>query len=127
MDTYKVATVANSTSTMHTIHKQPITIDCFETDDYHKEICPYIEQELIPHLEKLRQAYLKSNNKDDWKELIRWLPESWLQKRTWTGNYENLLGMCSVGQRRNHKLSEWSTSFMNFAKKLPYAKEFLNI
>ena len=33
-DTYKVGTVANSTSTMHTIHKTPITIDSFETGDY---------------------------------------------------------------------------------------------
>ena len=34
MDTYKVGTVANSTSTMHKLASTPITIDCFEMDDF---------------------------------------------------------------------------------------------
>ena len=33
-DTYKVGTVANSTSTMHKLMSKPITIDCFEIDDF---------------------------------------------------------------------------------------------
>lgn len=33
-DTYKVGTTANSTSTMHKLSTTPITIDCFEIDDY---------------------------------------------------------------------------------------------
>ena len=33
-DTYKVGTVANSTSTMHNITSKPITRDCFEMDDF---------------------------------------------------------------------------------------------
>lgn len=49
-------------------------------------------------------------------------------------NYENLLGMCSSGQRRFHKLNEWSgrddftkSNFINFARQLPYAQEFIFI
>lgn len=60
-----------------------------------------------------------------WKELIRLLPESWLQKRTVTMDYENLLAMCSKGQRRFHKLTEWSKSFIDWAKSLPYADELI--
>lgn len=73
----------------------------------------------------LRQKYLETKDKRYWKELIRWLPESWLQTRTVTMNYENLLNMCR--QRRNHKLAEWSESFISWARTLPYAQELLFI
>ena len=69
-----------------------------------------------------------------WKELIRWLPESWLQTRTITMSYENLFAMCSKGQRRFHKLNEWSGRhaevkefFIQFARSLPYAQELIFI
>ena len=129
-DTYKVGTVANSTSTMHKLASTPITKECFETDDFVEcsvdmSITNFWNSYLIPTLEQLRQKYNETKDKRYWKELIRLLPESWLQKRTVTMNYENLLSMCSVDQRRNHKLTEWSSSFINWAKSLPYANELL--
>lgn len=134
-DTYKVGTVANSTSTMHTLANKPITLDCFETDDLndnfeiseHYHFTDFIHSELIPVLENLRLKYLETKDKIYWKELIRWLPESWLQTRTVTMSYENLLAICSPGQRRNHKLTEWSQSFIRFARSLPYAQQFIFI
>ena len=143
-DTYKVGTVANSTSTMHKIASNPITLDCFETDDLSNVFFDDEPQNdlgfggdveyFICRLEKLRQKYLETNNKIYWKELIRWLPESWLQMRTVTMNYENLLAMCSKGQRRYHKLNEWSgiddpnkPNFISWAKTLPYSEEFIFI
>lgn len=130
-DTYKVGTVANSTSTMHKLASTPITIDCFEMDDF--EDCKddsnvYVSAiwaEGITRLEKLRQKYNETKDKCYWKELIRLLPESWLQKRTVTMDYENLLAMCSKGQRRFHKLTEWSKSFIDWARTLPYAQELI--
>ena len=143
-DTYKVGTVANSTSTMHKMASKPITLDCFEIDDYNEEfaIASYhnatignsVKYILIPWLEGLRQNYLKTKDKRCWKELIRWLPESWLQTRTVTMTYENLFAMCSKGQRRFHKLNEWSgqdnpslINFISWARTLPYAQEFIFI
>lgn len=164
-DTYKVGTVANSTSTMHKIMSKEITLDSFEINDFNN--IPYIKEKqrkdlkspidedfvqmcLIPYMEYLRTSYLEidevlkqPNLTDDlkvelheqqytiWKELIRWLPESWLQTRTVTMNYENLFAMCSRGQRRFHKLVEWSgdggetDSFIQFARRLPYAQELI--
>ena len=119
-DTYKVGTVANSTSTMHKLSTTPITKDCFECPDL-------MWTDSIQRLEETRQRYLRTKCKDDWKELIVNLPESWLQKRTVTMNYENLLGMCSKGQRRFHKLTEWSKDFIEWTKSLPYAQEFIFI
>jgi hypothetical protein len=128
-DTYKVGTVANSTSTMHKLASTPITMDCFEMDDYETELrkvnLPLIWQSLLFNLETLRKLYNETKDKRYWKELIRLLPESWLQKRTVTMNYENVLNM--VHQRRNHKLTEWSESFINWAKTLPYAEELIFI
>lgn len=152
-DTYKVSTVANSTSTMHKIASAPITIDCFEVDDYSPRLqlidpthlnirtASFIEdleqlrQLHLMHLEKSKKEYLSEEKREQhrvaakqyWKELIRWLPESWLQKRTVTMNYENLLAMCSKGQRRFHKLSEWSDAFISWARTLPYAQELIFI
>ena len=134
-DTYKVGTVANSTSTMHKLASTPITLDCFEMDDsVHCDIdscCQYTDSIgsfwvcLIGVCEELRQKYNETKDTRYWKELIRLLPESWLQKRTVTMNYENLLAMCSKGQRRFHKLTEWSKSFIGWAKSLPYAQELI--
>lgn len=142
-DTYKVGTVANSTSTMHKLTSQPITKDCFEIDDYNGVICDggtfvfEVESswlELIDTLEQLRQIYIETQDKRVWKELIRLLPESWLQTRTVTMNYENLLAMCGKGQRRFHKLNEWSgadnaqvPNFIAWARTLPYAQELIFI
>lgn len=128
-DTYKIGTTANSTSTMHKITSKPITLDCFETEDYDPGLQLIDPIRLgvrigrfIEDLEQLRQLYIQTKDKKYWKELIRWLPESWLQKRTVTMNYENLRNIYS--QRSNHKLSEWHY-FCNWIKKLPYAKDFI--
>ena len=138
-DTYKVGTVANSTSTMHKLASTPITKECFEMDDYENvkvfDNEPYnydsyaddAWDEIIDICESLRKRYLETKDTKYWKELIRILPESWLQTRTVTMNYENLLAMCSKGQRRFHKLTEWSKSFIDWARTLPYAQELIFI
>lgn len=134
--TYKIGTVANSTSTMHKLASTPITMDCFEMGDFMGS-CEHIHlpysffddywKEIIGQLERLRKIYLETKDKRYWKELIRLLPESWLQTRTVTMNYENLLNMCSKGQRRFHKLTEWSVDFISWARLLPYAQELIFI
>ena len=129
-DTYKIGTTANSTSKMHKLASTPITIDCFEIDDFvdirfdmdysHS----FVEDTLIPYLEQLRQAYNQTKDIRYWKELIRWLPESWLQTRTVTMNYENLYSI--VRQRKGHKLTEWS-QFIDWVHTLPYSSELIFI
>ena len=129
-DTYKVGTTANSTSTMHKLASTPITLNCFEMDDYNQEVINEIETglpnnmvyELIQNLEALRQKYLETKDKRYWKELIRWLPTGWLQTLTVTMNYENLRSM--YHQRANHKLSEWH-QFCEWVESLPYARELI--
>lgn len=136
-DTYKVGTVANSCSTMHKLASYPIDIDNFEIEDFNPDLIFWtndngdspVDYEIKDHiedhiffLEKLRQKYLETKDKRYWKELVRWLPESWLQKRTVTLNYENLRSMYL--QRKNHKLSEWRY-FCDWIKTLPYSSELI--
>lgn len=115
-DTYKIGTVSNSTSTMHKLASTPITMDCFENGEM-------IYSFTIAELEMNRLKYLETKDKNEWKRLIVNLPESWLQKRTITMNYENILNM--YRQRKNHKLTEWSKSFCDWVKTLPYAEELI--
>lgn len=135
-DTYKIGTVANSTSTMYKLASTPITKECFELDDYDNFFIDRLNLNVylyntIGLLESLRREYNKTKDKKYWKELIRFLPESWLQKRTITMNYENILNI--IHQRKNHKLNEWSgvdnlsnENFIKWAKtELPYAEELL--
>ena len=115
-DTYKVGTVANSTSTMHKLASKPITMDCFENGEM-------IYSFTIAELEMNRLKYLETKDKNEWKRLIVNLPESWLQTRTVTMNYENVRTM--IHQRTNHKLTEWSKDFIEWSRTLPYSEELL--
>lgn len=132
-DTYKVGTVANSTSTMHKLASTPITRDCFEMDDYAtlkvfdgpcdiEETTEHCWNGIIEICETLRQKYNETKDIRYWKELIRILPEGWLQTRTVTMNYSNLRGM--YHWRKDHKLTEWHT-FCDWIKTLPYAEDLI--
>lgn len=105
---------------MHKLASTPITMECFELDDFDGKIVDV--SGFVNMLEQMRLAYVNTKDKRIWKELIRWLPEGWLQKRTMTLNYEVIRSM--VKWRTGHKLSEWST-LIEWAKTLPYADEFI--
>ena len=134
-DTYKVGTTANSTSTMHKLASTPITKECFEMDDVNADMLIYEDSTfsppiyiseywdmLINDLEYLRKKYNETKDKRYWKELIRLLPEAWLQTRTVTLNYEVLRNIYS--QRKNHRLSEWHT-FCSWIQLLPYSDDLI--
>ena len=121
-DTYKVGTVANSCSTMHKIAAKE-----FEMEDFSNEHLNYTSfrtlQELIRHLNSMRDWYNETKNKDAWWQLIQLLPTSYNQKRTVTMNYENVITI--IKQRTGHKLDEWKT-LIDSLEELPYIKEITN-
>ena len=120
-DTYKVGTVANSCSTMHTIHSKE-----FELDDFSHEhmLGSYsVMNEVIKCLNHNRAAYLETKDKSFWWQMIQLLPSSYNQRRTITMNYENVVNI--IRQRTGHKLDEWNT-FVEELKKLPYIEEIIN-
>lgn len=122
MDTYKVGTVADSCSTMHTIHKTPITMDMFSTDYLEPKYKNALEK-YLGYVETCRQEYSKTKDKEKWNNLIQLLPSSFNQRRTVSLNYEVLYSI--ISDRRGHKLKEWET-FINDAKvNCPYIIELI--
>ncbi len=120
-DTYKVGTVANSTSTMHKIHSKPFSRDDFSCDQMTPETLNKFDG-VIEYLEQLRLKYVADKNKQDWYDIIQFLPSSYNQMRTLTFNYENLRNMFK--SRKDHKLKEWHV-FCDFIRSLPYSKELI--
>ncbi|WP_026890366.1 hypothetical protein [Lacrimispora aerotolerans] len=120
-DTYKVSTVANSTSTMHKIHSKPFELSDFSHDHMTEQTLVFMES-VVAELEKIRQRYLENKNKDDWYDMIQLLPSSYNQMRTCTLNYETLINMYFA--RKSHKLVEWHT-FCQWVESLPYGKELI--
>lgn len=122
-DTYKVATVANSTSTMHKITSKPFELSDFSVDKMNEEGIRAMEA-VIETLENLRLKYLETKDKELWYTIIQLLPSSYNQMRTCTLNYETLCNIYYA--RRNHKLDEWHT-YCDWIEGLPYFKElFIN-
>jgi hypothetical protein len=130
-DTYKVATVANSCSTMHKIHAKEIELSDFSFEDFSlEEVGCNVELSVgdlfinvVADCEYLRKKYLETKDRKYWRALIQLLPESYNQKRTVTLNYETLRNI--YGSRKGHKLSEWSVGFMKWIESLPYSEELI--
>ena len=127
-ETYKIGTVSNSCSTMHTIHKKEFTLDDFS----HEHLTHYTHdgelcrdwfgdlEDLIDDLNFAREKFLETNDKKYWWQMIQLLPSSYNQKRTVQLNYQVLKTMYFA--RREHKLDEWR-EFCEWMEMLPYFKE----
>ena len=120
-DNYKVATVANSTSTMHKIHSKPFSIDDFSCDHMTDGTKKFMET-VVAELENIRLRFKETKSKDDWYDMIQLLPSSYNQMRTCTFNYETLINIYRA--RKNHKLAEWHT-FCDWIETLPYAEQLI--
>lgn len=120
-DTYKVGTVANSTSTMHKIQAKSFSRDDF-SHDHMSETALRCLDSVIACLEEQRLRFLETKEKSYWYDMIQLLPSSYNQLRTVTLSYEVLTNIYYA--RRFHKLDEWHT-LCAWIESLPYAKEFI--
>lgn len=138
MDTYKVGTVANSCSTMHTLANEPFDLDMFS----HDHLLPggvEVLNSTIDELNTCRRCYLESKAyakeyaekgnewlaKDHqakaeswWYSMIQLLPSSFNQFRTIEFNYEVMASI--YRQRKNHKLKEWHEFIDAMVSTLPH-------
>ena len=99
IDTYKVATVRNSCSTMHKLGHRPLT----EDDFIDREVLP----DTLRELNRLGQEYRDGGRRDYdvVRRMKRHLPEGFLQRAGYHMNYETAMSM--FRQRKGHRLSEW--------------------
>lgn len=136
MDTYKVATVTNSCSTMHKIAAKEFTLDDFSCEHLVSRAKDKFE-DIIEELNHYRSLYLNGGNdywtdSDDedycpkdkriWWQIIQLLPSSYNQLRTWDGSMQTILSI--LKQRKGHKLDEWEQFRQACFENIPYCKEF---
>lgn len=135
LETYKVGTVSNSCSTMHSIHKKPFFVDDFSCEDIldscdrplisarwqeRVDWSPYeVFCTIVGLLNRCREMYLETGEKIWWRQIIQFLPSNYNQRRTLMLNYEVLANIYRA--RRNHKLTEWQ-EFCRWIESLPYSE-----
>ena len=124
LDTYKVGTTKNSSSTMHLITKRDLTLDDFEP--VNAGVREILLDSILPAINTWIHAYNDTSDNEYKNDILRsikqLLPESFIQMATYDMSYETLLSI--YHQRKNHRLSEWHT-FCDWIKSLPYMEEFL--
>lgn len=108
-DTYRVGVEKDSESTMHTLMRDPISLEDFSSDSMGFKL---LNLDLLPTLEKLR----KQGHFDALSSL---LPRGYLQTRDVMASYEALRNI--YHQRKGHKLREWA-QFRAFCETLPYSE-----
>ena len=108
-DTYKVGTVANSESTMHTLAKRGPLPEDFEEGTHWRVIDAFTD------------VWLSA--KGDINVLKMNLPEGFLQRRMVTMNYGNLRNI--IAQREGHRLKWWGV-FIEAMRAQVQHPEYLN-
>ena len=128
-DTYKIATVANSCSTMHKIAAKEFTLEDFSYEHVLDE--PIVDGDgrlvssqaslnlTIDILNIYRKKFIDTKDKKYWWQMIQLLPSSYNQKRTIMLNYEVLANIYK--SRKDHKLDEWH-EFCDWIRELPYSE-----
>ena len=117
-DTYKVSTVANSTSMMHTLGKNEITEDMFSWED----TPDWAKKDYLAMINDLRVRWLNSGKKKpspEWRAMNQMMSIGFNYRRTFTCNYQVLRSM--YHSRKNHRLSEWH-DFARWCETLPYSE-----
>lgn len=124
LDTYKVGTVKNSSSTMHLITKRHLTINDFSYNYISFDYLNYT----VDKINKMIDQYNETTDKITKDEILyaikQILPESFMQKATYDMTYETLLNI--YHQRRSHRLQEWH-AFCDWCLLLPYMRDFLEV
>lgn len=134
MSTYKVGTVFNSESKMHTLGKRILSVEDFSHEGL------IFDWEIKDGDDKLtvkRQEYMKllekvidtintataisetEGNKNYWDAAVKLMPMCFNQKRTAMLSYETLANIYRA--RRGHKLDEWR-DFCKWIESLPYSE-----
>lgn len=122
MDTYKVGTTANSESTMHKIMQDAknLTLNDFEHNCHSAKV---LDEIYIPAIKEIAFSDIPALEK--LRTLKQILPDSFLQKRHWTANYEVIRNIYNQRVISPHRLPEWTTDFAAWAESLPYAAELI--
>ncbi len=124
LDTYKVATVRNSSSLQHKGASRDYRIDDFTFDDGDK-IKEFFETEVLPVINQLRILYRQTNDYKYFRPMRQLIPMSYNYQIVWDANYETLRTIYRQRIAQPHRLKEWTVDFASWLDTLPYAKDFI--
>ncbi len=118
LDTYKVSTVRNSCSTMHKLGSRDLEGCDFEGGE--------ITNAQLDLINRLGEAYRVNKTASNLHSLKMHLPESFLQKATYSFSYETALKMWF--DRHGHRMPEWSGpgGICEWIARLPYMQSFID-
>jgi len=129
LDTYKVATVRNSCSTMHKLGHRDLEPDDFQ--DYDVDPAVLGEQNAMGHAYRAKCPFVDERSGATYEgvsllaHMKRRLPEGFLQMATYSFSYET--GLAMYRSRHNHRMLEWRGpgGICETLLTLPYFKEFV--
>lgn len=120
--TYKVGTVENSTSQMHKLGSRLLTMDDFAIEEWSHSDKNMLEliNGRIRHWQEVKAdpRCMDEDVKLAWRDMLKWIPASFIYKRTCTLNYEVLRNIYRA--RKNHKQKEWRIFLDLMLKEIPY-------
>jgi len=119
LDTYKIATVRNSCSTMHKLGSTDLTSEDFQDG--------VVMDQTLFQLNLWGKTYRENKDVKILRAMKQILPEGFLQSATYDMNYETAMNM--YHQRKNHRMSEWSgkDGICEWIESLPMMSQWLHV
>ena len=112
LERYRFVEFVSSQSTMHRISKM----------DIRGQVNNYVTEATIQEVERLKEIYLQTQNKEDYLRLLYNIPSGFELTARLTTNYRALRTV--YNQRKNHRLPEWR-EFCKWIETLPLSKELI--
>ena len=112
LERYRFVEFVSSQSTMHRISKM----------DIRSQVNNYVTEATIQEVERLKEIYLQTQNKEDYLRLLYNIPSGFELTARLTTNYRALRTV--YNQRKNHRLPEWR-EFCKWIETLPLSKELI--
>lgn len=134
LDTYKVATVRNSSSIQHIGAKEDYSIDDFAIDrattypnDENNISIDSIKdmQTIIDIVNKWRQQYKQTKDYRYFRIMRQLIPMGYQYTIAWDANYQVLRTIYSQRIAHPHRLIEWTRVFADWIRALPYASDLI--
>lgn len=110
LERYRFVEFVSSQSTMHRVAKF----------DIKSQVNEYVTQNTIGEVNRLKDIYLKTQDKEDYLRLLYNLPSGFELTARLTTNYRALKTV--YAQRKTHRLPEWR-EFCSWCETLPMFKE----
>lgn len=130
LDTYKIATVRNSSSVQHTGAKRDFTKEDFDykeefDSEKDEEVMDRFMESMVEAVNYFRGRYKETNVYALFRAMRKCMAMSYEYTVSWHSDYAVLRNIWQQRIKRPHRLKEWTEDFAGFINSLPYSKELI--